>query len=207
MLASGENLSFYQGDTFTKYLTVLDENGSPVNLLNYSGYAPAFYRYGYDNPNFRMYVSVYEPNSGILKLTSYGASTTGVPAGRMNYQVRLYSPANTSYISHYGNLDLKPGNLSLGGIDDVPFATGATSYSEKVAVETGVYYQAIVFPEAFGAIPCLFTQLEVPDIDGTSWYFVGVSGASQTGFYATYGAPVEETGYNLNVLAQNCSSL
>jgi len=205
--SSGVNLSYYQGDTFTTLLYVKDSNGNAVDLNNYSGYSPVFYRYGNCSPNYQLYVSVYEPTSGILQLTSYGASTTGIPAGRLNYQVRLYSSYNSSFVSHFGYLDLSPGDISMGTYGG---STGSTSgdyaYSQKINVETGVYYQAVVFPSQFNYIPCAYTQLEVPNIDGMSWYFVGVSGASSTGLYLTYGTQVLETGYKVNLLVQNCSN-
>ncbi len=151
-------------------------------------------------------MNVYQPTSGLLKLTAYGASTTGVPAGRLHYQTRLYSPFNTSFVSHVGEIDLFPGDISYGGNSsggDSP--SGDYTFNQYISVQTGVYYQAITWPSPFNSIPCVYTQLNLPTTTGDSWYFIGTSGVSETGMYITYGTQVLETGYRVAVLAQICS--
>jgi len=90
-MASISNLVIDQGTTFSSIITVTDQNGSPLNLTNYT--VKSQFRKSYQSSVFVSFTaSIYDALNGKIQLKLNPADTISVDAGRYLYDIQLTDP-------------------------------------------------------------------------------------------------------------------
>lgn len=89
-MASVVDLNIDQGSDFSKVLTVVNDNGTPVNLTGYTAYSQ--FRRGYTSATaYAFTVTVSNAALGQITLSFTGAASSIIKAGRYLYDVEVVS--------------------------------------------------------------------------------------------------------------------
>ena len=92
-MAGFAELTLEQGANFTTTVTVNGSDGSPTNLLNYTGAAQIRKSY-YSTTANNFTVSISNAAAGELTVSMTAANTANLTAGRMLYDLLITSPTN-----------------------------------------------------------------------------------------------------------------
>lgn len=87
MAAGYQDLFLNQAETFTTSMTLIDSNGEPYNLTDFSvrSYAKKSY---YNNTTVIVFdANIEDANNGVIQLSANSAATTNVAAGKLVYDV------------------------------------------------------------------------------------------------------------------------
>ena len=94
-MAGFAELTLEQGANFTTTVTVNGSDGSPTNLLNYTGAAQIRKSYYSANTTAEFTTTINSPNTGVILLSLTAPVTANIAAGRYVYDVAIKDTANT----------------------------------------------------------------------------------------------------------------
>ena len=91
-MATISNLVIDQGTTFSSIITLTNQDGTPMDLTDYT--VKAQFRKSYQSSTFVEFnASIYDEVNGQVQLQLDPEDTTDVKAGRYLYDIELTSPA------------------------------------------------------------------------------------------------------------------
>lgn len=90
-MATVSNLYVDQGSDFSAIVTLKNQDGSPMNLTNFT--VVSQFRKSYQSSSATNFTaSVYDETTGRIRLQLSAANSSAIPAGRYLYDVEITSP-------------------------------------------------------------------------------------------------------------------
>lgn len=89
-------LTVDQGTTFNASLDLTNDDGSAINVANYTFESQIRKSYYSSNPTANITITTIDAPNGNIRLSMTAANTTNITAGRYLYDIKMTSPTNVT---------------------------------------------------------------------------------------------------------------